>query len=72
MESKLQSRHDLYIENSKGELFRKNVGGVSVVYLCMSSVYALYFYQVLRNYLERYQSYTADTISILKIRRNRS
>ena len=29
--------------------------------------HALYFYQVLRNYLKRYQSYGADTISILKI-----
>ena len=38
-----------------------------VVYLCTSSGHALYFYQVLRNYLKRYQSYRADTISILKI-----
>ena len=29
--------------------------------------HALYFYRVLGNYLERYQSYRADTISILKI-----
>ena len=40
---------------------------MTVVNLCMSSGYALYFYQVLRNYLKRYQSYRADTISILKI-----
>ena len=36
-------------------------------YLCTSSGHALYFYQVLWNYLRRYQSYRADTISILKI-----
>ena len=45
----------------------KNVGEVTVVYLCTSSDHALYFYQVLWNYLKRYQSYRADTISILKI-----
>ena len=45
----------------------KNVGGVNVVYLCTSSGHALYFYQVLWHYLKRYQSYRADTISILKI-----
>ena len=38
-----------------------------VVDLCTSPGHALYFYQVLRNYLKRYQSYRADTISILKI-----
>ena len=38
-----------------------------VVNLCTSSGHALYFYQVLWNYLARYQSYRADTISILKI-----
>ena len=38
-----------------------------VVDLCTSSGHALYFYQVLWNYLERYQSYWADTISIPKI-----
>ena len=40
---------------------------MTVVDLCMSSSHTLYFYQVLRNYLKRYQSYRADTISILKI-----
>ena len=45
----------------------KNVGGVTVVNLCTLSGHALYFNQNLRNYLERYQSYRADTISILKI-----
>ena len=35
--------------------------------LCTSSGHAVYLYQVLRNYLQRYQSYRMDTISILKI-----
>ena len=52
---------------TKGNNSAKNVGGVTVVNLCTSSGHALYFYQVLLNYLERYQSYRADTISILKI-----
>ena len=52
---------------TKGNNSAKNVGGVTVVYFCTSSGHALYFYQVLRNYLKRYQSYRADTISILKI-----
>ena len=39
---------------------------MTVVNLCPSSGHALYFYQVLWNYLEQYQSYRADTISILK------
>ena len=52
---------------TKGNNSAKNVGGVTVVNLCTSSGHALYFYQVLWNYLKRYQSYKADTISILKI-----
>ena len=40
---------------------------MTVVNLCMSSGHALYFSQVLRNYLEHNQSYRADMISILKI-----
>ena len=52
---------------TKGNYSAKNVGGVTVLYLCTSSGHALYFYQVLWNYLKRYQSYRADTISILKI-----
>ena len=51
----------------KGNNSAKNVGGVTVPYLCTSSGHALYFYQVLWNYLEPYQSYRADTFSILKI-----
>ena len=52
---------------SKGNNSAQNVGGVNIVHLCTSSGHALYFYQVLWNYLKRYQSYRADTISILKI-----
>ena len=52
---------------TKGNNSAKNVGGVTVVNLCTSSGHALYFYQFLWNYLKRYQSYRADTISILKI-----
>ena len=52
---------------TKGNNSAKNVGGVTVVNLCTLSGHALYFYQVLWNYLERHQSYRADTISILKI-----
>ena len=52
---------------TKGNNSAKNVGGVTVVDLCTSSGHALYFYQVLRNYLKRYQSYRTDTISIRKI-----
>ena len=52
---------------TKGNNAAKNVGGVTVFDLCTSSRHALYFYQVLWNYLKRYQSYRADMISILKI-----
>ena len=52
---------------TKGNNYAKNVGGVTVFNLYTSSGHALYFYQVSRNYLEQYQSYRADTISILKI-----
>ena len=52
---------------TKGNNSAINVGGVTVVNLCMLSGHALYFNQNLRNCLERYQSYRADTISILKI-----
>ena len=52
---------------TKGNNSAKNVGGVTVVHLCMWSGHALYFYQVLWNNLQRYQSYRADTFSILKI-----
>ena len=52
---------------TKGNNSAKNVGGVTFVNLCTSSGHASYFYQVLRNYLEQYQSYRADMVSILKI-----
>ena len=52
---------------TKGNNYAKKVGGVTVFNLCNSSGHALYFYQVSWNYLEQYQSYRADTISILKI-----
>ena len=52
---------------SKGNYSAKNVGGVNVVNLCTSSGHALYLCQVSWNYLEQYQSYRADTISIRKI-----
>ena len=52
---------------TKGNNSAKNVGGVTVIHLCTLSGHVLYFYQVLWNYLERYQSYRADTISIMKI-----
>ena len=51
------------MENYKGEQLRKNVGGVMV---CRLSGHTLYFYQVLLNYLEGYQSFRADTILLLK------
>ena len=58
---------------TKGNNSAKNVGGVTAVYLCKLSGHALYFYQVLCNYHERYQSYRGDMISILKIsKRNNS
>ena len=55
------------LKTTKGNNYAKNVGGVTVFNLCTSSGHALYFYQVSWNYLEQYQSYRADTISILKI-----
>ena len=52
---------------TKGNNSAKNAGGATVVKLCTSSGHALYFYQVVWNYLKRYQSSRVDTISILKI-----
>ena len=37
----------LYGKLQRGIIPQKNVGGVTVVYLCTSSGHALYFYQVL-------------------------
>ena len=44
--SKLQSGHDFYTENTKGNNSAKNVGGATVVNLCMSSGHATYLCQV--------------------------
>ena len=52
---------------TKGYNSAKNVGGATVFNLCMSSGHALYLCPVSGNYLERYQSYRADMISIRKI-----
>ena len=61
--------NDFYTENYKlkGNDSAKNDGGATVVNLCKLSGHASYLCQVPSNYLERYQSYTADTISIRKI-----
>ena len=37
----------LYRKLQRGIIPQKNVGGVTIVYLCTSSGHALYFYQVL-------------------------
>ena len=57
----------LYWQIQRGIILPKNVCWVIVVNLCMSSGHVLYLCQVSWNYLERYQSYRADTISIWKI-----
>ena len=57
----------LYGKLQRGIIPQKHLGGVTVVNLCTLSGHALYFHQVLSNYLKRYQSYRADTISIWKI-----
>ena len=46
---------------SKGNNSAKNEVGVTVVNLCTLSDHGLYLCQVSLNYLERYQSYGADT-----------
>ena len=51
----------LYWKFQRGIIPQKNVGGVTVVNLCTSSDHALHLCQVSWNYLERYQSYRADT-----------
>ena len=58
---KLIERTDFYTENYKGNNSAENVGGVTVLNLCTLSGHALYFCQVSRNYLERYQSYRTIT-----------
>ena len=55
------------LEIKKGNNSAKRVSGVTSFNLRTSSGHALYFYQVSWNNLEWYQSYRADTITILKI-----
>ena len=43
----IQQTRFLYAKITKGNNSAKNVGGVTVPYLCTSSGHALYFYQVL-------------------------
>ena len=64
---KVQSGHDFHSKNFKGHNSVKNVGGVTVHFLCPSSAGGLYFYKVSWKYSGRYQSYWADTIFIRKI-----
>ena len=52
---------------TKGNNSAKNVGGATVVNLCMSSGHALYLCQVSWNNIKRYQSYRVSTISIREI-----
>ena len=52
---------------SKGNNSAKKCRWSAIANLFTSSGHALYFYHVLYNYLKRYQSYRADTISIRKI-----
>ena len=59
----------LYRTLQRGIIPQNNVGWVTVVNLCISSGHALYFYQVLWNYLKRYQSYKGDTISHWKLQK---
>ena len=54
-------------EITKGNNSTKNVSGVTSFNLCKMAGHALHLYQVSKNYFKRYQSYRADTISILKI-----
>ena len=57
----------LYGKLQRGIIPQKNVGGATVVNLCMSSGHALYLCQVSCNNIKRYQSYRVSTISIRKI-----
>ena len=53
-------------ETKNGSNSAKNVSRVTIVNLCKMAGHVLHLYQVSLNYLERYQSYRADMISILK------
>ena len=54
-------------EITKGNNSSKNVRGVTSFNLCKMAGHALHLYQASKNYFKLYQSYRADTISILKI-----
>ena len=56
----------LYQKLQRGIIQLKIVGRVMALVLSTSSDDALHLYQVLRKYLERFQSYGADTISVPK------
>ena len=49
---KLQSGHDFHMKNLKGALFRKNVGRVTILFLCISSDGSLYLYKFHENILD--------------------
>ena len=54
-------------EIKMGNNSANNVSGVTTFNLCKMAGHALYCTKFCKNYLEQYQSYRADTISILKI-----
>ena len=54
-------------EIKRGNNSAKNVSGVIIFNLYKMAGHALHLYQVSLNYLKRYRSYRADTISIWKI-----
>ena len=54
-------------EIKNGNNSANNVSGVTTFNLCKMAGHALYCTKFCENYLEQYQSYGADTISILKI-----
>ena len=67
MALKLWSGHDFNTYYYRAHNSVKNICDVRVLVLCTLPEHDLHTYQVSRNYLERFQSYGADTISILII-----
>ena len=63
---KLSSGLDFHGKILKGTGYRKNVGRVTVLFLCTASDNGLYLYKVSWKYSGRYQNYRADTILICK------
>ena len=61
----LWSGHNFNTYITLGHNSINRVHGVVVLILCISSDHGLHLYQVLWKYLERFQSYGADIISIL-------